>query len=63
MLQRIDIHLPALFLDSKNTDRSKSAHKFNCILSGLASSWLDIITFNNKIRGAYVKKDVDDIQQ
>ena len=24
--------------------------------SGLASSWLDIVTFNNKIRGAYVKK-------
>ena len=56
----LNIHLPALFLESKNadrvagktdgaTDRSKNAQKSDCTLSGGASSRLDIVTLNNKL--------------
>ena len=52
----VTIHLPALFLESKNTDRvagktdgtsdrSKNARKSDCTLSGGAGSRLDIVTF------------------
>ena len=63
----LTIHLPALFLESKNTDRvagktdgasdrSKNAQKSGCTLSGGASSRLDIVTFTNQLEEFMQKK-------
>jgi hypothetical protein len=72
--QRLTVHLPALSLESKSTnwvagktngarDRSENARKSDCLLSGGASSRLDIVTFNNQLEVLMPKKDGSDIQQ
>ena len=68
------LNLPSIFVDTNNvdrgagktdaaSDRSKKTKSEYCLLSSVASSGFDLVTFINRLEGAYKNEDGDGIQQ